>query len=203
MLKYWQLALEKIEWRHIARLLGGMWLMIGTFLLGLCFVDVGELRDFSWLDGIIAGAFVGLALGLIFEEKHLVASRWSLLCGGLWVLLMAGHLGVVGWMVPDALGLLYRFWLGGIYGVVVGGFLGLLRGIVSNVSGQRLKRVVMTNCGIWMGAIAWGWVVGGWLRSESQLFVGEVVGLMVCWGLIGIGYSLEKILEEECWRRKP
>ena len=197
MLKQWQQILEDIDWQIASKLLAGMLLMVGTFLLGLCFVDVGELGDFSWQDGVVAGALSGLALGLIFEGKLFSASRWGLIGGGLWSILAVGHLGVVGWMVPSALNLWSRLLLGGIYGFVVGGCLGFMRGVVLGTSGRQLKSVMIRNCKIWMGAIAFGWVIGGWLRGESQLFIGEVVGLAICWGLVGLGYSLEKTWEED------
>ncbi|MGC1306777.1 MAG: hypothetical protein WA885_06080 [Phormidesmis sp.] len=162
-----------------------------AFWVSLLFIEVGEKGDISLVDGLVGGGLIGLSQWQVLKAYVRRAHYWivaSTLSWGAFALL---HIGAIGWMAPGSPNLAVR----GVLGVVYGGYVGLLLGLgqwmVIRQQVVRAWRWIPLNAGVWAVAIALGWLVGGGLRMASNLFVSEVVGLVVSWGAIaalsGIG----------------
>ncbi len=157
-----------------------------AFLGSLLIVEVGERNDISLLDGVIGGCFVGFAQWLMLRPHLQRAYRWIVVSALSWGGLALLHIGAIGWMAPDTPNLLVRGILGLFYGGYVGVILGVGQWWIMRRDVVRAWRWVPLSTGIWGVAIAFGWLIGGGLRAASNLFVSEVVGLMVAWGAISI-----------------
>ncbi len=174
-------------------LIGGLWLWLGwvsltwlAFMASLLFVEVGYRNDISLVDGLIGGCLVGVAQWLAIRSHVRGAYGWILASALSWGALALLHIGAIGWMAPDTPNLLIR----AVFGLFYGGYVGVVLGV-----GQwwflrrqvvRAWRWIPLSAGVWAVAIAFGWLIGGGLRLASNLFVSEVVGLMIAWGAIAI-----------------
>ncbi|WP_071776928.1 hypothetical protein [Synechococcus sp. PCC 7335] len=162
-----------------------------AFLSSLLFVEVGERFDLSIGEGVVGGGLVGLAQCLVLRPYMPGAYRWLIACLVSWGALTLFQGGALGWMAPATMSLPLR----GEFGLMQGAYVGLGLGVGQWLAIRRQVaaawRWVPISSVIWAVAIAMGWVVGGELRASSNLFIGEVIGLAVAWGVIaalsGIG----------------
>lgn len=171
--------------------LGGFILWLGwtgctwlAFLASLLVIEVGERSDLSGLDGLLGGAIIGLGQWVVIRPYIHRAYRWIGVSALTWGLLAGLHIGAIAWIVPGTTHLLMR----GIFGLLYGSYVGLILGIGQWWTMRRqisqAWRWIPLSTGVWAVAIALGWILGGLLRTTSNLFVSEVVGLMVAWGAI-------------------
>lgn len=155
-----------------------------AFLVSLLFVEVGEKSDISGLEGLIGGTFVGLAQWLMLRPHLQAAYRWIVLSAFSWGTLAFLHIGAVGWMAPNTPNLVLR----GLFGLSHGSYVGLVLGVaqwgIMRHQVVQAWRWIPLSAGIWAVAIALGWLIGGGLRAISHLFISEVVGLIVAWGVV-------------------
>jgi len=162
-----------------------------AFVSSLLFVEVGERSDLSLMEGLIGGGLIGLAQWFVLRSHLQNAHRWMIATVLSWGALTLFHIGALGWMAPSTTNLFFRSFLGVLYGAYVGLGLGVGQWLAIRKQVPLAWRWVPLSSGIWAGAIAFGWLVGGSLRATSHLFVSEVVGLVVAWGAIaalsGIG----------------
>ncbi len=169
-----------------------------AFLISLLFVEVGEKNDVSGLEGLVGGALIGLAQWLMLRLYVQAAYRWIVLSAFIWGALAFLNIGAIGWMAPDTPNL----WLRGLFGLSHGSYVGLILGIgqwgVMRHQVVQAWRWIPLNSGIWAVAIAFGWLIGGGLRAISHLFVSEVIGLIVVWGVVAAlsGLGLVGLLGE-------
>lgn len=155
-----------------------------AFLCSLLFIEVGERVDLSVGEGLIGGGLVGLAQYLVLRTYMPGAYRWLVASLLSWGALAFFHIGVVGWMSPATLSLTARGGFGFLHGAYVGLGLGIGQWLAMRRQVTAAWRWIPLSGAIWAVAIALGWLVGGGLRSISDLFVSEVIGLIVAWGLI-------------------
>lgn len=162
-----------------------------AFVGSLLFVEVGERSDLSLAEGVMGGALISLAQWWVLRSHLSAAHRWMMASILGWGTLTFFHIGALGWMAPGTSNLFLRSVLGIAYGAYVGLGLGIAQWFAIRRQLHRAWRWIPLNAGLWAVAIAFGWLVGGTLRSASHLFVSEVLGLMVAWGAIstlsGIG----------------
>lgn len=156
-----------------------------AFWGSLLFIEVGERKELSVVDGLIGGALIGLAQGWALRShiRH-VLHQWILVSALSWGALALFQLGAIGWMAPETPSLWIRAVMGLFYGAYVGAGLGAGQWWVIKKQVARAWRWIPLTSGIWAIAIALGWTVGGELRIVSNLFVSEVVGLGLAWGAI-------------------
>ncbi|MEL6815682.1 MAG: hypothetical protein AAFP03_12825 [Cyanobacteria bacterium J06598_3] len=190
-------ALKRLGLNPIA-LLDGITLWLGwtgltwlAFLLSLLFVEVGEKSDISLAEGLLGGLLIGLAQWQVLRPYLHQAYRWIIVSALSWGALALLHIGAIGWMAPGTPNLLIRGSVGLFYGGYVGAVIGLGQWWVIRRQVKRAWRWIALSSGIWGVAIALGWLIGGGLRAVSNLFISEVIGLMLAWGAIaalsGIG----------------
>lgn len=172
-------------------LLDGMTLWLGwtgltwlAFLLSLLFVEVGEKSDISLADGLLGGLLIGLAQWQVLRPYLQNAYRWIIVSALSWGALALFHIGAIGWMAPGTPNLLIRGTVGLFYGGYVGVVIGTSQWWVMRQQVAQAWRWIPLNSGIWGMAIALGWTIGGGLRAVSNLFISEVIGLVLAWGAI-------------------
>lgn len=162
-----------------------------AFLCSLIFIEVGERIDLSIGEGIVGSGLVGLAQWLVLRPYMPGGYRWLIACLLSWGALTFFQVGALGWIAPATMSLPLR----GEFGLMQGAYVGLGLGVGQWLAIRRQVvaawRWVPISSMTWALAIALGWVVGGKLRAISNLFISEVIGLAVAWGVIaalsGIG----------------
>ncbi|MEL6262989.1 MAG: hypothetical protein AAFR12_18180 [Cyanobacteria bacterium J06626_6] len=174
-----------------------------AFVSSLLFVEVGERSDLSLVEGLVGGGLIGLAQWLILRAHLQRAHRWVAATATSWGMLTLLHIGALGWMAPSTPNLFFRGMLGVLHGAYVGLGLGLGQWLAIRQEVSRAWRWVPISSGIWAMAIALGWTIGGELRAASNLFISEVVGLMVAWGAIAAlsGIGIIALLDTQRVRR--
>ena len=165
----------------------GFWLQwilatLASFLVSLCLIEIDVRPHIKATEGLIGGAIVGLAQGMILEQRSKnIAPWWALMSIVSWGLIGASNLGAIGWMAPRTLRLEPRVIFGLLNGLQVGALLGIGQWLVLR---QRCKKTLLW---IPIVAVSWGiglvlgWSVSGVLRQVTRLFLGELVGLAVAW----------------------
>ena len=162
---------------------GMTWLAFGVSLL---FIEVGDRTDISVLNALAGGALVGFAQWLVIRPYVTEAYRWIGATALSWGLLALFDIGAIGWVAPSTLSFLIRALCGLMYGGYVGLVLGLGQWWIIRRQVSRAWRWIPLMAGIWAVAIAFGWLLGGMLRLASNLYVSEVMGLVVAWGAIAV-----------------
>ncbi len=165
----------------------GFWLqwilvtLVG-FLVSLCLIEIDVRPHIKATEGAIGGAIIGLAQGLILEQRSKnIAPWWALMSTVSWCLIGASNFGAIGWMAPRTIHLEPRIIFGLLNGLQIGALLGIGQWLVLR---QKCKKA-----GVWIPIVAtsWavglvlGWGVGGILRQATRLFLSELVGLAVAW----------------------
>ncbi len=155
-----------------------------AFALSLLFVEIGEKNDISLIDGLLGGLLVGLAQWQVLRPYLKDAHRWAAVSTLSWGALALFHIGAIGWMAPG----IPNLWLRAIFGLAYGSYVGTVLGVgqwwIIRRQVMRAWRWIPLSAGSWAVAIAIGWIMGGSLRAASNLFVSEVVGLILAWGAI-------------------
>lgn len=166
---------------------GGFWLQwvlvtLAGFLISLCSIEIDVRPYIKATEGMIGGALVGLAQGIILEQRRKnIAPWWAFMSFVSWGLIGASNLGAVGWMAPRTVLLEPRLLFGLLNGLQVGALLGIGQWLVLR---QRCKKsliwipIVATS---WAIGLVLGWGVGGVLHQVTRLFLSELVGLVVAW----------------------
>lgn len=165
-----------------------------AFLSSLLFIEVGERVDLTLGEALIGGGLIGLAQCLVLRPYMPGAYRWLVASLVSWGALAFFHIGAVGWMAPATLNLTLRGGFGFLQGAYVGVGLGIGQWLAIRRQVTAAWRWVPLSGLIWAVAIAFGWLVGGGLRAISNLFVGEVVGLVAAWGAIASLSGLGMVL---------
>ena len=194
--KHWHLQPEEVTasivlWISWA---SSTWL---AFALSLLFIEIGETGEVSWLQAMLGGSLINVGQWLALRSHLRRPSRWIVTTNLAWLLLCLVHLGAVGWVVPNTPNLLLR----GIFGVLYGSYAGLGVGLSQwwSLKGQLRAaawRWIPLSAGLWAVSIAFAWMLGGWLRAASGLFLGEAIGLMMGWGAIAAlsGFGIVALL---------
>ncbi len=165
----------------------GFWLQwvlatLAGFSVSLCLIEIDVRPHIKATEGIIGGAIVGLAQGIILEQRSKnIAPWWALMSIVSWGLIGASNFGAIGWMAPRTSQLEPRVIFGLLNGLQVGALLGIGQWFVLR---QRCKKaliwipIVATS---WAIGLVLGWGIGGVFRQVTRLFLGELVGLAIAW----------------------
>jgi hypothetical protein len=104
-----------------------------------------------------------------------------------WGLAGVSPIGVVGWLAPQNLpNLLSRGSYGTLEGLQIGVLAGFLQWLVFKRSLPNFSACWLVWNGLaWTVGLPVGWLLGGILRQKSNLFVGEAIGLLATWLVVG------------------
>lgn len=171
------------------------WILVtlGAFLISLCLIEVDVRPHIKATEGIIGGAIVGLAQGMVLEERSKnIAPWWALMSIVSWGLIGASHFGAIGWMVPRTLRLEPRIIFSLLNGLQVGALLGIGQWLVLRQKCEKALILIPIVAISWAIGLVLGWSVGGVLRQATRLFLSEIVGLAVAWVVISAitGFAL-------------
>ncbi len=160
------------------------WILVtlGGFLISLCLIEIDVRPHIKATEGVIGGTVIGLAQGMVLEQRRKnIAPWWALISIVSWGLIGASNFGAVGWMAPRTLRIEARIIFGLLNGLQVGILLGIGQWLVLR---QRCEKpfiwipIVATS---WAVGLMLGWSVGGVLRQVTRLFLSELVGLAMAW----------------------
>jgi hypothetical protein len=168
-----------------------------SFLVSLYWIEVGERPDLGIVQGAIGGAVIGVMQGFILKQALSRSWHWMLVTTIAWSLIGWSNIGAIGWVVPQNLHHIPpRLLWGAVEGVKVGLILGWFQGLALKQQSAQLVQWILINMVGWAIALSLGWSVGIVLRNMTGFFVGEVMGLLCSWMLVGIvtGTALVHIL---------
>lgn len=170
----------------IARSFCFQWVLLTlvAFMLSLCFVEIDVKPYVGAMEGVVGGAVIGLAQGLVLRQRVEIAVWWVLASIVSWGLIGASNLGAIGWVAPRALMLEPRVISGVFFGLQVGAGLGVGQWLVLRHYVKRAIAWLLVSSLSWAIALPIGWALGGVLRLATHLFLSELVGLAVTWVIV-------------------
>jgi hypothetical protein len=180
---------------------------IGTviaFLISLIWLEIGEPPDLGTIQGTIGGVMIGSAQTLILSRWLPQAWLWMLTTLIAWGLMAGSQLGAIGWVAPRTDSFIIRLVLGALLGAITGLWLGVWQWLVLRQKLTGSQWWIIINSLSWAVGLSLGWFIGGILRSLTHWFLGDVIGLVIAWLLIGIqtGLGLTYLLEKHFIRQK-
>ncbi len=153
------------------------------FLLSLFFVEIGTKPDINLLLAATGGLIVSLPQAFLVKE-YLPGIWWILLTSIAWVVIDFTGLGAVGWMVPTTDVFLSRVLYGTFEGVITGFLLGCFQWIILQAYVENSWRWILISTISWAIALPVGYTVGLFLYHLTNIFLAEVLGLVVCWLIV-------------------
>ncbi|MDZ8186606.1 MAG: hypothetical protein RMX96_17370 [Nostoc sp. ChiSLP02] len=166
----------------------------GGFLLSLLLIEIGEKPDVGILEAAIGGFAIALFQGFLLKQP-IFCIRWILSSLLGWSIITAIGIGSLGWIVPSTQSLPTRILYGAVYGGLGGLGIGLTQCLAISQPFPVLWRWIFVSSASWAIAIPFGSVVGILLHRFTQLFLGEVIGLVIAWLIVGIltGINAKKL----------
>ncbi|AFY70971.1 hypothetical protein Pse7367_2716 [Thalassoporum mexicanum PCC 7367] len=171
----------------------GFWLLwtiltLVGFGASLYWVEVGESPYLGAKAGLIGGLAIGTCQAIALRPLVPRFWVWIMINALVWVILGISDIGAIGWIAPRTGSLAVRLIYGLVYGSITGLFLGGCQWVGLRMEMRQqapaLFAWLVGNGVIWSVALAVGWLVGGWLRAFSNLFLGEVLGLVMTWAIV-------------------
>lgn len=178
---------------------GLQWLLatLFGFLFSLFFVEIGERGELSHAEAILGAAAVGLVQSVVLSQRLNGAWLWLLATTIGWGLLSRFGIGAIGWVAPRTEIINLRWEYGIVFGAICGALLGTMQWLVLKRQIPRSWRWIWLSSFSWAIALPLGWVAGGILRLQTNLFLAEVIGLFFSWLVVAAltGISLIWILD--------
>ncbi|MGK7923618.1 MAG: hypothetical protein AB4080_26835 [Trichodesmium sp.] len=156
------------------------------FLVSLIFVEVGVRPYIGAFSGAIGGGVIGLGQWLILKNRIFRSKWWVVVSIGTWLLIGGSSLGALGWIAPRTEQISLRLFHGFINGAIVGAILGLGQWFILRKQIYREEWWIVANIIAWSFGLPLGWLVGGLIYGMINLFIAEVVGLMVTWFFVAV-----------------
>jgi hypothetical protein len=171
---------------------------VGGFLLSLLVVEVNERPDVSVIEAAMGGAIIGLVQSLVLSQRLSQWGWWVLVTLLGWGFVAGSGVGAIGWIAPRTSIWTIRLSYGAFLGATGGVWVGVGQWLILRKQVPVAWRWIVSNAFSWSFSLSIGWIVGGILRSQTRLFLSEVVGLAVTWLLVGgiTGLSLIGLLRE-------
>ncbi len=169
------------------------------FLCSLVWVEIGEVPDLTPFQAMIGAIIIGCFQALVLSRFFTHAWLWIFSTFIAWTLMGGSPFGVMGWFAPRTELTMVRLTTGLMLGGITGIWVGFWQWFI--------LKPVLSNSYLWIlfSGISWslglsiGWILGGILRSITHLFLGEVIGLIVVWILVGMqtGIGLSYLLQQK------
>jgi hypothetical protein len=179
------------------------WVLITVlgFSVALFWVEIGEISEVKTWEAIGGAIAISSLQSLILSQRLERVWLWVLANAIVWGILSKTPIGAIGWVAPTT-GAIWLRWFWGVGLGAIGGFcLGSMQWLVLRQQCSGFWQWILTSILSWSMGLSLGWLLGGFLRALSHLFLAEIVGLMVTWTIVGIatGLVLNKI-SVECVR---
>jgi hypothetical protein len=164
-----------------------LWTMatFGGFVASLFWVEIGERTEIGVIQAAIGGLAIALPQSLILRDA-IFPLKWILFTPLAWMIITILGIGAVGWIIPNLeflpLRLLYSVTSG-----IVGGFsIGIAQWLAMRQPKSSTWQWILVNSLTWGLAIPIGSTVGFLLHRLTQLFLGEIFGLIITWLIVAI-----------------
>lgn len=159
---------------------------VGSFIFSLFVIEIGEKPDVRVVDAAIGALAIALPQSYLLR-KNIVPLNWIISTVLGWVLITTIGIGAVGWFVLSTEFFYFRIFFGIISGGIGGLVIGLAQWLFSIPSSLPWGWCWMfLSCASWAIAVCLGSLIGIFLRSWTQLFLGELVGLAITWLVVSI-----------------
>jgi hypothetical protein len=175
--------------RHSELFLFFLQWLLGTFLgfvVSLGFVEIGARSELGAIDAMIGGAIIGLVQTLALSSWFPQAWLWMLVNTIAWGLLGLSDFGAIGWYAPLTESFNVRLAYGAMFGAIAGMWLGIWQWWVLRKYLFEAWRWIIVNLASWSIGLSVGWAFGGMVRTATNLFFGEVIGLALTWCIVSV-----------------
>lgn len=168
------------------------------FLCSLVWVEVGEVPDLNLFQAMIGATIIACFQALLLSRFFAHAWLWILSTFMAWTLMGASAFGVIGWFAPRTELIMVRWTTGLMLGSITGIWVGFWQWLILKPVLSKSYLWILFSSMSWSLGLSIGWIVGGILRSITHLFLGEVMGLIVVWILVGMqtGIGLSYLLQK-------
>ncbi len=168
------------------------------FLCSLVWVEIGEVPDLTPFQAMIGATVISCFQALVLSRFFTHTWLWIVSTFIAWTLMGGSSFGVMGWFTPRTELMMVRLTTGLILGGLTGIWVGFWQWLVLKPVVSKSYLWILFSGISWSLGLSTGWIIGGILLSITNLFLGEVIGLIVVWILVGIqtGIALSYLLQK-------
>lgn len=166
------------------------------FLSSLFLIEIGEKPDIGIISAIFGGFAIAIPQSFIIRQT-IPPLNWILSTIFALVIITLTGIGTVGWFVILNNFLPMRILIGIISGAIGGLIIGISQWLLAIPPSLPTGwQWIFINCTAWMLSIPIGTSVGLCLHRLTNLFLSEILGLLITWILVAIitGIGVKKIL---------
>ncbi len=169
---------------------------LSGFLLSLFVIEIGEKQDISVFQAAFGGLAIALSQSLILRQP-IFSYQWVLSSLLGWAIITATGIGAVGWIISTTQVWPVRLLWGAFDGAIAGFGIGFAQWLAIYQQMPSAWRWIFISAASWFVAVPVGSAVGSILHHFTQLFLGEVVGLVITWLVVAIltGINAYKLLK--------
>ncbi|MEL4894223.1 hypothetical protein [Crocosphaera sp. Alani8] len=164
----------------------------------LVWVQIGEVDDLKLLQAMIGVTIIACFQALVLSRFMPHPWLWILSTFVAWLLMGESSLGLIGWFAPRTELTMVRLTTGLMLGGTAGLWIGCWQWFILKSFIHKSYLWIFISSITWSFALSGGWMVGGILHSITHLFLGEVIGLVLVWTLVGMqtGIALSYLLKK-------
>ncbi len=168
------------------------------FLCSLVWVEIGEVPDLNPFQAMVGATLIGCFQALVVSRFFTHAWLWILSTFVAWTLMGTSSFGVIGWFAPRTNLIMVRLTTGLILGGITGIWVGFWQWFILKPVLSKSYLWILFSGISWSLSLSIGWIIGGILYSITHLFLGEVIGLIILWLLVGMftGMALSYLLQK-------
>ncbi|ACB53321.1 conserved hypothetical protein [Crocosphaera subtropica ATCC 51142] len=172
------------------------------FLCSLVWIEIGEVPDLNPFQAMIGATIIGCFQALVLSRFLTHPWLWILSSIMAWTLMGGSSFGLIGWFAPRTNLIMVRLTTGLILGSVTGIWVGFWQWFILKPVLSKSYLWILFSGISWSLSLSIGWIIGGILRSATHLFLGEVIGLIIVWLLVGIqtGIVLSYLLQQSGYK---
>ncbi|WP_107671154.1 hypothetical protein [Cyanothece sp. BG0011] len=167
------------------------------YLCSLVWVEIGEVPDLQIFHAMIGATIIGCFQALVLSRVFAHPWLWILSTFVAWTLMGISSVGVMGWFAPRTDLIVVRLTTGLMLGSLTGVWVGFWQWLILKPVLSKSYLWILFSGISWSLSLSIGWIIGGILHSITHLFLGEVIGLIILWLLVGMftGIALSYLLK--------